>query len=52
MQTNVISSEIYAKKNSDKFPNLIVKIWRFSVYFNDLPDEYKEILIKIVLVNK
>lgn len=48
MQMNVVSSEqmIAAKKNPEAFPNLIVRVWGFSSYFNDLPEEYKDVLIK------
>ena len=28
------------------FPNLIVRVWGFSAYFNDLPEEYKNLLIE------
>lgn len=54
MQINVISSEILidAKKNPDKFPNLIVRVWGFSAYFNDLPEEYKNVLIERALKNE
>ena len=39
MQMNVVSSEklIGARKNPEKFPNLVVRVWGFSAYFNDLP---------------
>lgn len=48
LQMNVVSSEILkeAKENPDKFPNLIVRVWGFSSYFKDLPEEYKDVLIK------
>ncbi|MBQ7863273.1 MAG: hypothetical protein IJ353_02275 [Lachnospiraceae bacterium] len=48
LQINVVNSEtlIEARKNPDKFPNLIVRVWGFSAYFNDLPNEYKDILIR------
>lgn len=48
MQMNVVSSRqmIEARKNPDAFPNLIVRVWGFSSYFNDLPEEYKDVLIK------
>ena len=48
MQMNVVDSEtlIAAKKNTEAFPNLIVRVWGFSAYFKDLPDEYKDVLIK------
>lgn len=39
------STLIESKNNPDKFPNLIVRVWVFSAYFNDLPEEYKNILI-------
>lgn len=47
LQINVVDSEtlIAAKKDPDKFPNLIVRVWGFSAYFNTLPDEYKDVLI-------
>ncbi|OUP22368.1 hypothetical protein B5F29_01100 [Lachnoclostridium sp. An196] len=48
MQFNVLDSKklIEAKVNPEKYPNLIVRVWGFSAYFNDLTDEYKDILIK------
>ena len=51
MQLNVVSSKtlIEARKSPDKFPNLIVRVWGFSSYFNDLPDEYKDYLIERTL---
>ena len=50
-QMNVINSDILlrAKKNPQEFPNLIVRVWGFSAYFNDLPDEYKDVIIKRTL---
>ena len=32
---------IDARDNPEKYPGLIVRVWGFSAYFNDLPDEYK-----------
>lgn len=54
MQMNVISSDILieAKKNPDKYPNLIVRVWGFSAYFNDLPENYKDLLIERALKNE
>lgn len=54
MQLNVVSSEtlIKAKKEPEKFPNLIVRVWGFSAYFNDLPEEYKDYLIERALKNE
>lgn len=51
MQMNVVSSKtlIEAREHPDKFPNLIVRVWGFSSYFNDLPDEYKDYLIERAL---
>ena len=48
MQINVISCDqlIEAKANPEKFPNLIVRVWGFSAYFNDLSDDYKNLLIE------
>ncbi len=51
MQINVISSDILikARKNPREFPNLIVRVWGFSAYFKDLPDEYKDYIIERTL---
>ncbi len=51
MQMNVVSSKqlIEARKNPEKFPNLIVRVWGFSAYFKDLPDEYKDYIIERAL---
>lgn len=48
MQMNVVSSKtlIAAREHPDDFPNLIVRVWGFSAYFKDLPDEYKDVLIQ------
>ena len=54
MQMNVISSDILikAKNNPEEYPNLIVRVWGFSAYFNDLPDNYKDLLIERALKNE
>ena len=54
MQMNVVSSQtlIEARKNPEKFPNLIVRVWGFSAYFKDLPGEYQNVLIKRTLKNE
>jgi len=51
LQMNVVSSKtlIEARKSPGNFPNLIVRVWGFSAYFKDLPDEYKDVLIKRAL---
>ena len=48
LQMNVISSEklMAARKNPELYPNLIVRVWGFSAYFHELPEEYKEVLIQ------
>lgn len=51
MQMNIMDSKtlIDARDNPEKYPGLIVRVWGFSAYFNDLPDEYKCTLIKRAL---
>lgn len=48
LQINVIDSKTLkdAKNNPELYKNLIVRVWGFSAYFNDLPAEYKELLIR------
>lgn len=48
IQINVMSSSmlIEAKKHPELYPNLIVRVWGFSAYFNDLPEEYQNLLIQ------
>ena len=50
-QMNVIDSKtlIEAKKFPEKFPDLIVRVWGFSAYFRDLPENYKDLLIQRAL---
>lgn len=47
MQMNVLDKDtlIDAKMHPEKHPNLIVRVWGFSAYFNDLPEQYKDNLI-------
>ena len=54
MQMNVLSSKtlIEAKLHPEQFPNLIVRVWGFSAYFKDLPEEYKEVIIQRALKNE
>ena len=54
MQMNVVSSDVLIKAKNDPkaFPNLIVRVWGFSAYFNDLPNEYKDVLIERALKNE
>ena len=48
LQMNVLSYAqlVDAKAHPEKYPNLIVRVWGFSAYFNDLPEEYKDNLIR------
>ncbi|MCI9593173.1 MAG: hypothetical protein HFG51_03345 [Lachnospiraceae bacterium] len=48
IQFNVLSYKqlLDAKQHPEKYSNLIVRVWGFSAYFNDLPEEYKNNLIK------
>lgn len=47
LQMNVLSYAqlVDAKAHPEKYPNLIVRVWGFSAYFNDLPEEYIDHLI-------
>ena len=48
LQLNVLDKEtlLDAKFHPEKYPDLIVRVWGFSAYFNDLPEEYKDNLIR------
>lgn len=54
MQVGVLSSDmlIKAREDPDAFPNIIVRVWGFSTYFKDLPDNYKDVVIKRALANE
>ena len=47
LQLNVLNASTLkdAKAHPDKYPSLVVRVWGFSAYFNDLPEEYKDNLI-------
>lgn len=47
LQLNVLNAETLkdAKAHPEKYPSLVVRVWGFSAYFNDLPEEYKDNLI-------
>lgn len=51
MQFNIFDSKtlIDAKAHPEKYPNLIVRVWGFSAYFNDLPESYKDLMIQRAL---
>ncbi|MBE5789064.1 MAG: hypothetical protein E7325_05330 [Clostridiales bacterium] len=48
MQMNVLDSKtlIDAKEHPEKYGGLIVRVWGFSAYFNDLPESYKDLMIE------
>lgn len=48
LQLNVLDAQTLkdAKAHPEKYPNLVVRVWGFSAYYNDLPEEYKDNLIK------
>lgn len=48
LQLNVLDKKtlIDAKLHPEKYPNLIVRVWGFSAYFNDLPEDFKDNLIQ------
>lgn len=54
LQMNVISSDILidAKNHPDKYRGLIVRVWGFSAYFNELPEDYKNVLINRALMSE
>lgn len=47
LQLNVLDAATLkdAKAHPEKYPNLVVRVWGFSAYFNDLPEEYKDNMI-------
>lgn len=51
MQMNVVSADtlIAAQKEPQKYPYLIVRVWGFSAYFNEIPEQYQNVLIKRAL---
>lgn len=51
MQMNVTDSKtlIEAKENPDEHTDLVVRVWGFSAYFVDLPEEYQDVLIERAL---
>ena len=48
LQMNVLSYAqlVDAKKHPERYPNLIVRVWGFSAYFVDLPENYQDNLIR------
>lgn len=51
MQMNIMDSKtlIDAKVHPEKYAGLIVRVWGFSAYFNDLPESYQDLLIERAL---
>ena len=51
MQMNIMDSQtlIDAKAHPHKYTGLIVRVWGFSAYFNELPESYKDLLIERAL---
>lgn len=47
LQLNVLDAATLkdAKVHPEKYPSLVVRVWGFSAYFNDLPEDYKDNLI-------
>lgn len=47
MQMNIMDSKtlIDAKTHPENYKGLIVRVWGFSAYFNELPKSYKDLLI-------
>lgn len=54
LQANVISSDtlLAAKREPQKFQNLIVRVWGFSAYFTELSEDYQNVLIERALRNE
>ncbi len=51
MQMNIMDSEVLieAKAHPELYTGLIVRVWGFSAYFNDLPESYQNMLIERAL---
>ncbi len=54
LQMNVVGSDVLlaAKREPEKYANLIVRVWGFSAYFNELPECYQDVLIRRALENE
>lgn len=48
MQMNILDSATLkdAKAHPEKYRGLIVRVWGFSAYFNELPESYKDLMIE------
>lgn len=51
LQVNVVDPQILlrARDNPELYPDLIVRVWGFSAYFRDLPEEYRDLLVRRAL---
>ena len=51
MQINVLDSKtlLAAKSNPENYRTLVVRVWGFSAYFVELPEQYQDVLIKRAL---
>jgi len=51
LQVNVLDPEVILKaaENPEEYPDLIVRVWGFSAYFRDLPEEYRELIVRRAL---
>ncbi len=54
MQMNVLDSKtlVDAKVHPENYKGLIVRVWGFSAYFNELPESYKDLLIERAIAAK
>ena len=54
MQMNVVDSKmlIEAKRHPEAYADLIVRVWGFSAFFIDLPEEYQDVLISRALASE
>lgn len=54
LQMNVVSSAmlIDAKCHPEKYPGLVVRVWGFSAFFSELPENYQDVLISRALENE
>lgn len=51
IQVNVVEAKtlLEAKKHPEDYSTLVVRVWGFSAYFVELPEQYQDILIKRAL---
>ena len=51
LQVNVLDPQVIleAARDPELHPDLIVRVWGFSAYFRDLPEEYRELIVRRAL---